>query len=141
MYHAAQRDLSASHPPAFATSIADMRDQLGALVERGFLTSTPYAWLRHYPRFLQGIRVRHQRLQGGGVARDQRTMEEVTPLVKGLATLRQRQKELGLSVVAIEEFRWMLEELRVSLFAQELRTSVPVSVKRMHDLWAQIVKA
>jgi ATP-dependent helicase HrpA len=140
-YHACQRELSANHPPAFGASIADMRDQLGALVERGFLTATPYAWLRHYPRFLQGIRVRYQRLQGGGVSRDQRQMEEVTPLVKGLATLRARQKELGLDAGAIDEFRWMLEELRVSLFAQELRTSVPVSVKRMHELWAQIVKA
>ncbi len=126
--------------PAFAPNLDDVRDQLGALTPPDFLVSTPYQWLRHYPRYLQAIQLRLQKMSGPGVARDARNMNEVLPLWKGYYELEKRRKELGLSGSKIIEYRWMIEELRVSLFAQELRTSVPVSVKRVQDLWAGIVR-
>jgi ATP-dependent helicase HrpA len=80
------------------------------------------------------------RLPGGGVAKDQKQFAEIAPLLRGYEELARRQKELGLNPQKVEEFRWLLEELRVQLFAQDLRTAVPVSSKRLMELWHQIVK-
>jgi len=130
----------ASKAPAFQANLDDVRDQLGALTPPSFLVSTPYEWLRHYPRYLQAIQLRVQKMTGPGLQRDARNMAEIVPLWKGYFELEKRRKELGLSESKIIEYRWMVEELRVSLFAQELRTAVPVSVKRLQELWQAIVK-
>ncbi len=130
----------APRSPALTPNLDDVRDQLGALTPPDFLVSTPYAWLRHYPRYLRAVQLRIQKMTGPGVARDTRFMNEVLPLWRGWRELELRKKELGLSESKIIEYRWMVEELRVSLFAQELRTSVPVSVKRLQELWASIVR-
>ncbi len=137
---AAQYAVAQAKSPAIALGVGDMRDQLGALTPPDFLVSTPYEWLRHYPRYLQAIQLRLQKMIGPGVARDARNMAEIAPMWRGYEELVKRQKELGLSESKIIEYRWMVEELRVSLFAQELRTSVPVSMKRLQELWAAIVK-
>ena len=125
---------------AFGDNIHDMRTQLAKLMPKDFLISTPWEWLRHYPRYLQAILLRITKLPSGGAQRDTKLMLEIQPLYKGYEELRARQKDLGLNEAKIVEFRWLLEELRVSFFAQELRTSVPVSVKRMHELWEAIVR-
>ena len=130
----------ASKAPAFAPNLDDVRDQLGALTPPHFLVSTPYEWLRYYPRYLQALQLRVQKMTGPGLQRDTRNMGELLPLWKGYYELEKRRKELGLSESRIIEYRWMIEELRVSLFAQELRTAVPVSVKRLQELWQAIVK-
>jgi ATP-dependent helicase HrpA len=140
LYHAAARELSAKQPPAFEPVIGDMRDQLARLMRSDFMVATPFEWLRHYPRYFQAIRVRLSRLPGGGVAKDQKQFAEIAPLLRGYEELARRQKELGLNPQKVEEFRWLLEELRVQLFAQDLRTAVPVSSKRLMELWHQIVK-
>jgi ATP-dependent helicase HrpA len=132
--------LAQAKAPALAASTADIRDQLGALTPPDFLISTPYPWLRHYPRYFQAILLRLQKISGPGVARDAKNLAEVTPLWRGYHELEKRKKELGLSEARIIEYRWMVEEMRVSLFAQELRTAVPVSIKRIQDVWAAIVK-
>ena len=140
LYHAAARDLSLKHPPAFDPAVNDMRDQLGKLMRPDFMVATPFEWLRHYPRYFQAMRLRLSRLPGGGIAKDQKQFAEIAPLLRGCEELIRRQKELGLNPQKVEEFRWMLEELRVQLFAQDLRTAVPVSSKRMMELWHQIVR-
>jgi ATP-dependent helicase HrpA len=141
-YQATQYTIAhASKAPAFQPNLDDVRDQLGALTPPHFLVSTPYEWLRHYPRYLQALQLRIQKMTGPGLQRDTRNMAEVLPLWRGFYELEKRRKELGLSESKIIEYRWMIEELRVSLFAQELRTSVPVSVKRLTELWQAIVKA
>jgi ATP-dependent helicase HrpA len=118
-----------------------MRDQLGKLMKPDFMIATPFEWLRHFPRYFQAMRVRLSRLPGGGVAKDQKQFAEIAPLLRGCEELVRRQKELGLHPQRVDDFRWMLEELRVQLFAQDLRTAIPVSSKRMLELWHQIVKA
>lgn len=140
LYHAVARDLSIKHPPAFDPAVNDMRDQLGKLMRSDFMVATPFEWLRHFPRYFQAMRLRLSRLPGGGIAKDQKQFAEIAPLLRGYEELARRQKELGLNPQKVEEFRWLLEELRVQLFAQDLRTAVPVSSKRMMDLWHQIVK-
>jgi ATP-dependent helicase HrpA len=132
--------LAQAKSPAQAQSVDDVREQLGALTPNDFLISTPYQWLRHYPRYFQAILLRLQKMSGPGMTRDARNMGEITPLWRGYHELEKRKKELGLSQARIVEYRWMIEEMRVSLFAQELRTAVPVSIKRIQELWATIVK-
>jgi ATP-dependent RNA helicase HrpA len=132
--------LAQAKAPALAAGVNDVRDQLGALTPPDFLVSTPYPWLRHYPRYFQAILLRLQKMSGPGMTRDAKNTAEITPLWRGYQELEKRKKELGLSEARIIEYRWMVEEMRVSLFAQELRTAVPVSVKRIQDIWSAIVK-
>ncbi|MCC7225641.1 MAG: DUF3418 domain-containing protein, partial [Burkholderiaceae bacterium] len=66
-------------------------------------------------------------------ARDARLMGEMAPLLAQYARARAARK--GASDAGLDEFRWMLEELRVALYAQELRTPAPVSVKRLQKAW------
>ncbi|MCE7973615.1 MAG: ATP-dependent RNA helicase HrpA [Leptolyngbya sp. PLA1] len=140
-YLAVETRLSGRHPELWADSLADIRSQLASLVPADFLLSTPPQWLVHLPRFLAAIDLRLQRLAGSGVHRDRERLREITPIWLGYHELVRRQRELGITDARLEEYRWMVEELRVSLFAQELRTSIPVSVKRLHEKWEEIVRA
>ncbi len=145
-FHQVQKALGARQPEAFTPALDDMRQQLVALCSKDALTATPFEWLRHVPRYLQAMLMRHAKLQsagggpGAGAQRDARLAADVVALQKALGELKAHQKTLHLSAERIDEFRWHLEELRVSVFAQELRTSVPVSVKKMQDMWAAIVR-
>jgi ATP-dependent helicase HrpA len=115
-----------------------MRDQLTRLVPRRFLVRTPAAWLRHLPRFLRGMQIRLQKMFNAGLARDAAALAEVAPLWRQYVEREVVHEARGLRDPALEQFRWMLEELRVSLFAQELKTAVPVSVKRLGAIWEQV---
>jgi ATP-dependent helicase HrpA len=96
------------------------------------LSETPYAQLAHYPRYLKAIGLRIDKLRADPV-RDQRLFAEFAPLWQRYGrTLAQRR---GAEDTRLVEFRWLLEELRVALFAQELRTPMPVSVKRLAKIW------
>jgi ATP-dependent helicase HrpA len=68
--------------------------------------------------------------------RDAQRLAELRPLE--LRWQRRVVDRRGASDVRLDEFRWLLEELRVSLFAQELRTPQPVSVKRLEKVWQQL---
>lgn len=122
--------LEAAHPQA----VADIRAQLAGLFPAGFFTQTPLARLNHYPRYLKGIDVRLDKLSKDP-ARDQRWQREwqeaARPWQRAVAELR------GPMPPFFVEYRWLLEELRVGLFASELKTPVPVSVKRLLRLWGQ----
>ncbi len=139
-YAALRARLAGSHPAAWDAPLADIGEQLTHLLPPEFLTIYPPERLSHLPRYLSAIDRRLERLSGPGVAKDERCMAELAPVWKGALELMRREKELGLDPAKVQEFRWMVEELRVSLFAQELRTSVPVSVKRLHELWASVVR-
>jgi ATP-dependent helicase HrpA len=115
-----------------------MREQLAHLMPRGFVRSTPYPWLRQLPRFLKGIEVRLKKLLNAGAARDAQGLMEVRRLWETYLKRAERHRESGTHDAALGQYRWMLEELRVSLFAQELKTSMPVSAKRLQALWAEV---
>ena len=113
----------------------DMQHHLSRLCGKNFLRNTPWDALQHLPRYLKAAALRLDKLRSDP-ARDETRMSELKPLeqryLKRVAELK------GASDDRLEEFRWLLEELRVSLFAQELRTPQPVSVKRLEKVWAQI---
>ncbi|MDO4231546.1 MAG: DUF3418 domain-containing protein, partial [Lautropia sp.] len=113
---------------------ADIEQQLAALFPPGFLHTLDYEPLSHYPRYLKAIAMRLDKLRENP-ARDRQQMTAMAPL---LNRWRQWQRDLGMQLDAeAERFRWLLEELRVSLFAQSLRTPVQVSVKRLTQVLDQ----
>lgn len=120
----------------FPLADGDVREQLGWLIYPGFLSVTPWQRLQHYPRYLAGISYRLDKLRSGSVARDQSATETV-------ASLRNRwldgfaESERTPPTRSADEFRWILEELRISLFAQPLGTSEKVSAKRCDKLLSQ----
>jgi ATP-dependent helicase HrpA len=117
---------------SFASAYADMTQQLQALVGKRFLLDTPYAQLVHFPRYLKATGLRIDKLKADA-SRDTRLSAEMAPLVQQYQrTVAQRK---SVADARLTEFRWLLEELRVSLFAQELRTPMPVSVKRLYKVW------
>ena len=117
-----------------APAAADIQAQLQGLVHKRFLTENEYTQLSHFPRYLKAINVRLEKLRADP-ARDTKLMAEwqsaAAPYLRQ-AKDRQAGKNTDPKLV---DFRWMLEELRVSLFAQELRTPMPVSAKRLQKVW------
>lgn len=135
-YFAVTRDLSRSFAPLLEPSVRDMKSHLARLMPRDFILATPSAWLIHLPRFIKGISIRLTRLLNAGLIKDQQGMEQVTPLEHALAERQKRHAAAKLIDSALQQYRWMLEEFRVSLFAQELKTSIPVSAKRLAEQWS-----
>ena len=115
--------------------IDDLQAQLQRLMPKRFVLQTPWSQLQHFPRYLKAITLRLDKLRADA-ARDAKLMSELRPLEQ---RWQRRVAELkGTADARVEDFRWQLEELRVSLFAQELRTPQPVSVKRLEKVWAQL---
>ncbi len=132
-YAAALRKLKDAKPPREVAD--DVSAQLARLMPKRFLRDANYVQLQHYPRYLKAIVMRLDKLRGDA-PRDAARMTELRPLEAKLSrTLAERK---GVMDARLEEIRWLTEELRVSLFAQELRTPQPVSVKRLEKVWAQM---
>jgi ATP-dependent helicase HrpA len=116
----------------------DCEQQIGLLVYKGCFTQTPWEYLQHVPRYLKALRLRIEK-QPSNADRDGKHAASV-----GLIWQRWQDKVNALQAahqpvpVALAEYRWLIEELRVSLFAQELRTPFPVSTKRLDKVWSEI---
>jgi len=129
-YHALQKSLPGFKSHGAATQ--DIRQQCESLFGKEWLAQTPFERLQHLPRYLKGINVRLEKLRANP-ARDALQMGQLAPL------LQQWQRKLsaqsGQEIDArLVDFAWLLQELRVSLFAQELKTPVIVSVKRLQKI-------
>jgi len=117
----------------------DVEGQLAGLLEPGFLYRTPHRWLEHYPRYLKAVLERLRRASGQAPKDRQHTAslaELQQPLAERLAA---KPGSLQLNP-ELQQYRWMLEELRVSFFAQALGTSQPVSLKRLQAQWQLAVQ-
>jgi ATP-dependent helicase HrpA len=137
-YYDLSKSLARPFPPLLMPSVEDMGQHLARLMPKDFVIATPREWLPHLPRFIKGIGVRLTKLTNAGLTRDQQGLEQVLPLEKAAADRRAKHAKESILDPALTQYRWMLEEFRVSLFAQELRTSVPVSPKRLTELWLQV---
>ncbi|MGC2166023.1 MAG: DUF3418 domain-containing protein, partial [Gallionella sp.] len=111
----------------------DVRAQLDVLMHKHFITETAFERLTHFPRYLRAISLRIERLRSNP-QRDAQCMAQLQPLTQALSKLR----EVTDHDSRADEFSWMMQELRVSLFAQELKTPVIVSVKRLEKMLAGI---
>lgn len=130
--------LTATFPPLLHPAIGDMKEHLGHLVTPDFVISTPGAWLEHVPRLLRGAQIRLKKITNAGLTRDQQATQVVRPLWLRYLERAQLHARFHVSDPELTEFRWMLEELRVSLYAQELKTSIPVSVPRLEKQWSKV---
>ena len=118
----------------FATaSYADLRQQFNALIFPGFIASHPLDRLMELPRYLEAMRLRIERLQRDP-ARDEARLLEIKPFQDALSAAGEKHRDSA----AWQQFRWLLEEWRVSLFAQELGTREPVSAKRLAQRLADL---
>jgi len=132
-YAAAARKIKDTKNAPEAT--ADALQQLQRLVPKNFIAVAPWTQLAHYARYLKAITLRLDKYRADP-ARDAAKLAELRPQEQRYWRLVAERK--GQVDARMQELRWLLEELRVSFFAQELRTPQPVSVKRLDKLWAQV---
>ena len=132
-YAAALRKLKDSRPHKEVAD--DIQAQLQRLMPKRFMLAAPYAQLQHSVRYLKAVTLRLDKLKADP-ARDAARLAELRPLEQ--RWLRRLAELKGTGDARLDEYRWLLEELRVSLFAQELRTPQPVSAKRLDRAWAQL---
>ena len=118
-------------------TVADIQAQWSSLMPATFLRDTPYVALSNFPRYLKAsvARLDKARTDPG---RDARLISEMAPLLVQYQRARSALK--GAPDPALDEFHWLLQELRVALFAQELRTPMPVSVKRLQKTWSSMAR-
>jgi ATP-dependent helicase HrpA len=129
---AAQKKLKDGRAPKDVAD--DIAAQLERLVPGRFVAETPWERLAHLPRYLKAITMRLEKLRSDP-SRDASRLAELRPLEQRY--LRKLAERRGARDARLDEFRWWLEELRVGLFAQELKTPQPVSAKRLDKIWAQ----
>ncbi|MBF0281848.1 MAG: ATP-dependent RNA helicase HrpA [Zetaproteobacteria bacterium] len=131
--HTLQRDIAMIKAEQLKPVIQSIQSQVQALIYPGFVAQTPSMMLQHFPRFIEAARLRLQK--AGRNRHDAALQAEVD---KFYQLYQQRSADLqqrGLMQDELMAFRWLIEELRVSLFAQELKTAQPVSVKRLQQHW------
>ena len=130
-YQAVQARLAGKLPHPLAQ---DLREQLQQLVYQGFFSATPWEQLQHLPRYLKAMLRRIDKYPGGA-ERDAKWAASVRQLWQDYLVRLEKHHKDGISDPELAKYRWMLEELRVSLFAQELKTPYPVSIKRLQKAW------
>ena len=132
-YFDTRRQIESTNKNTYAHAITDIRNQISWLMPADFLSFTPWQWLKHYPRYFAAIAYRLDKLRSGSAARDNENMSVVSGLqTRWLSAMTEAEQTPRHQ--AATEFRWLSEELRVSLYAQPLGTSVKVSAKRCEKL-------
>jgi ATP-dependent helicase HrpA len=129
-----RRKLAALEPGKWSDTRADIMEQLQGLLENDFQRDTPADWLAQYPRYMKALLQRIERL-AGQYAKDQTNTRSLQALLQPLQALRAVRPGLLLLSEEARTYRWMVEEFRVSLFAQNLGTRQAVSQKRLQEQW------
>jgi ATP-dependent helicase HrpA len=137
-YHQARLALDEAAHPKWRYAVEDVRLQLAKLTGPRFLSDTPWPWLLQYRRYFLAIVARLKNLVGGGILRDQQKQSEIEPRWLTYLERARQHREMDLYDPQLDLYRWMLEEYRVSLFAQKLGTALPVSPKRLDQQWANV---
>ena len=123
--------LNSLNSPAVAASLVDIRSQLGLLVYPGFVARTGADQLRHLPRYLNGMEKRLDKLASGAAPREAQNITTIQALEDDYDAALDQLLPNQSTPASLAKIKWMLEEFRVSLFAQELGTAHPVSEKRI----------
>jgi ATP-dependent helicase HrpA len=127
----------AALPPSLARLGAEVRARRDALVHPGFFSATPWAQLNHVPRYLGALERRIAKYPQNPV-RDAKHAADLAAWWQRYRERLEKNRVAGRDEPGLAGFRWLLEELAVSLFAQELKTPFPVSYKRVEKAWAEI---
>lgn len=129
---------------AWPKAVADIEAHLARLITPSFVRDIGRDQLQHVPRYLKAHTLRLERLKSGGApaqARDDASLADWSVLWQSYERRARDLARAGVQDERLNQFRWQLEELRVSLFAQELKTPLPVSVKRLEKAWQQLGQA
>jgi ATP-dependent helicase HrpA len=130
--------INGMNTPMLRGVVAEVEHWASTLIYRGFLVMTPWERLVHVARYVRAGEHRLMKLGNAGLARDARMAEQVAPFERRLVERVVTHREKGIVDAKLDRFRWMLEEFRVSLFAQELGTAETVSPKRLEQAWAEV---
>ncbi len=133
--HRIQKQLKGAVQPQWINSLADIREQLQRLLAPGFVAAIPAEWLEHLPRYMLALERRLEKLRSDP-QRDRRLLLEMQPVWQHYWARCEEKDSCRDS--EMQRFRWLLEELRVSLFAQELKTIETVSAPRLEKMWKQL---
>ncbi|MBS7404574.1 MAG: ATP-dependent RNA helicase HrpA [Oxalobacter sp.] len=137
-YQTIQKKLSSIR--AHDLALSDMNEQLARLINKSFITDNPLERLKHFPRYLKACSIRIDKCRND----PQRDKNQLSSWHQAAAPyfrfLKEHRQQPSTNDPKIAEYRWQLEELRVSLFAQELRTPYPVSVKRLLKIWDTLAR-
>jgi len=136
-YQSLRQRLAAITQVNWQPTAQDLRDQIDALVFRGFFQQIPYVRLKQYPRYLKAAEQRLGKL-AHAPGRDREQMAVMAELLTRWRERTAAARKAGREDARLDEIRWLLEELRVSLFAQTLGTAGPVSVKRIQARWREL---
>ncbi|QHF27534.1 ATP-dependent RNA helicase HrpA [Pseudomonas sp. R32] len=137
LWHGLQKRFKGKIDLAQAVALNDIKQQLANLVYPGFVRETPGLWLKELPRYLRAIELRLEKL-GAQVQKDRVWSGELGNLWSQYQTRLDKHAQEGKRDEQLQLYRWWLEEYRVSLFAQQLGTKVPVSDKRLSKQWSQV---
>lgn len=139
-YHEARlaTDGIATLAPGWREVRTDIDRQIATLTAPGFLTRTPWQWLAQYRRFLQAVCVRIERLRSGGMEQDMALCRELAAHWDAYEARLKEHAESRVTDPELDHLRWMLEEYRVSLFAQTLGVSLRVSPQRIAKQWEKV---
>ncbi|MEM9657179.1 MAG: DUF3418 domain-containing protein, partial [Planctomycetota bacterium] len=116
-------------------AVADIHEQIAALTPPAFLIEMPWSRIQHYPRYFRAISERLRRISEGGAAQDRKMHRRVQLHVERLHELMDSASG-SIARTEVETYRWMIEEYRVSVFAQRLGTVEKVSDKRLEQQWS-----
>ncbi len=124
-----------------ADSVAkDCSAQIARLVAPWFYLTTPRRWLNEYPRYLKAIPLRFDKFLNGGSKTDPDFTEELAEYWSRYEKAEEDAENAGVFDPELENFRWAIEEYRVSLFAQRLGTSIKVSPVRLEKIWEKVMR-
>ncbi len=136
-WHGLQKRFKGRIDLAQAVALNDIKAQLANFVYPGFVRETPAQWLREYPRYLKAIEQRFEKI-GAQLQRDRVWSGELAGYWEQYQARLKKHQQEGKRDPELIQYRWMLEEYRVSLWAQQLGTKMPVSDKRLNKQWSQV---
>ncbi|MBA5707840.1 ATP-dependent RNA helicase HrpA [Pseudomonas fulva] len=137
LWHGLQKRFKGKIDLSQAVALSDIKQQLGNLVYPGFVRETPALWFKELPRYLKAIELRLEKL-GSQVQKDRVWSGELANLWAQYKARADKHAQEGKRDEQLALYRWWLEEYRVSLFAQQLGTKVPISDKRLSKQWSQV---
>ena len=125
-------------PERFSAAKGDVRLQIKRLATDHFLAETPWRWLQHFPRYFAAITSRVEKLPTTATTKDRESADLVNEYWQRFERAAEQHQVQAIVDPELEKFRWMIEEFRVSLFAQQLGTSMTVSAKRLDKQWQKV---
>lgn len=137
-YHDTHRILNATQGPGWAPVVDGMKRRLNALMHARFPEQTPWPWLVQFPRYMNCIRRRVDRLNSGGINNERMIEQDFAQYEIRYHQRRQEHAKQQRHDPMLDHYRWMLEEFCVSLFASKLGTAIKVSGKQLDDQWERV---